>query len=131
MFGHHPLYGHNPWRGHDSMMIARLESFPPLAALLDEGITPEVLTERLLQDLPYTELEKSTTRHECRCSQDRAEIVLSDVARSELESAVTEGRSLEVQCDFCNTVYRLEVDGARSLLARTLATTELNGSDSP
>lgn len=99
-----------------TIMTVRLQSFPPMEDLLRGSSTPEDVMERLLADLPYTALSRSPLRYQCRCDRVRLLQAMSTISRDEIESMVREGRSLEIECDYCRTQYAIDVAELRGLL---------------
>jgi molecular chaperone Hsp33 len=99
-----------------AIMTERLSDFPSVASLLREGSGPEDFLERLLQDMPFTQLGNSPLKFECKCSHLRVVSSLATLAREELNSLVANGENLDVSCDFCGKSYVISPEHVRGLL---------------
>lgn len=101
-----------------ALMTARLETIPPIEALLRDDATPEAILKGLLDPLPYTMLADSALRFQCRCDSERLRDTLSTLSNADLEELISEGKDLEIECDWCHAEYRFTVDEVRALIAR-------------
>jgi len=97
-------------------MIERLESLPPLAGMLEQDLGAAALVSSVFGDAPYTLLESSEVRFDCRCSRDRAGRALATAARTEVEEALADGRGLETRCEFCGADYTFSREDLLALL---------------
>lgn len=91
-------------------IAARLEerilAAPSVTTWLKEGLGPEEILHRLLDDLELEILEKTEVRFHCGCSREKMEDVLVGLGRHELLDLMVSQETVEVHCDFCNTFYR-------------------------
>lgn len=100
-----------------AVMTARLGEFPPIEALLgEEGGTPDALVEELLYRMPHTRLAESPLSYGCQCSEVRVMASLASLPRHEIEEMVRDGQALEINCDYCGKLYRIELERLRGLL---------------
>ena len=81
---------------------AKLKELPSVTTMLDEGLTPEMILERLLGDLGLEIMDKLDTRFFCNCDKSRVEKALISIGRKELQSMIDDGKSVEINCHFCN-----------------------------
>ena len=98
-------------------MIARLSGDSPLVAWLQkpQGTALDLLA-MVLDGIPYTLLEESPLRFGCQCSALRLITSMSTLPREEIESFVSAGEPLEIRCDYCMQLYRLDTEQLRGLL---------------
>lgn len=100
------------------VMTERLKDFEDIVPLLARGAaSPEALLAETLYGMPYTKVGERTVRFGCNCSPERLAGSLASLPRADLESLAADGKTLEVQCDYCHTNYEFTLDQLRSLLA--------------
>ncbi len=99
----------------------RLEDLPPLAKVLADGQTPEMIASHLMAELDYEILERYPLRFECSCSWARSEKALMAIGRSELESLIAEGEAV-VDCHFCHERYIFGREAIEMMLDRVTST---------
>jgi molecular chaperone Hsp33 len=95
---------------------ARIKEITSITALLDEGLTPEQILERVLGDFSIEWNGTMPTRYKCNCSHARVAKVLISVGRKELESMIADGQPIEVNCHFCNTNHVFSIEELKTLL---------------
>ncbi|MCI9363086.1 MAG: Hsp33 family molecular chaperone HslO [Oscillospiraceae bacterium] len=96
-----------PGAGED--IISRLEhnlkGIPPVSSMVDEGLTPLKITERLLAGFSFDTLDEQQAIYRCDCSKERVERALISLGREELKKLMEEQETTEVCCHFCNNKY--------------------------
>lgn len=75
--------------------------------LTDNQLHPHTLLYRLFNELEVRAFETLPLAPRCRCSYDRAELILSSIAESE-RAELSDNGLLEMTCEFCGTVYSLK-----------------------
>ena len=80
--------------------------------------TPEELLEYLLGDFGLEIHEKRELRYHCNCSRERVEKALISLGKKEIESLLSDHKSQEVCCDFCNKKYIFSENDLEELLNR-------------
>ncbi len=125
------------WRG-GSLMLQRLPDNQPIlvgvdreedwnralilmdSATVAELVDPRLSAHRLLIRLFHEDgvraFPPSPLTANCRCSRDRILRALSTLPRHDLVAIRDEGEA-EITCEFCNTVYRLDVAELDSLIS--------------
>lgn len=95
--------------GADDDTIARLENnldtVLPVSTMIDQGMTPRKIAEKLLAGFLPEELESSQVAYRCDCSRQRVERALISLGREELQKLAEEQDPMEVGCHFCNQKY--------------------------
>lgn len=99
-----------------SALEARLSEMTSITALLEEGMTPEQILGQLLGDMDLQITDKEPCRFHCNCSHERVSKALISIGRQELTDMIDAGEPIEVNCHFCNTNYRFEVEELKQLL---------------
>ena len=103
--------------------IARLEEniqkIPSVTTMLEEGQTPESLLERVLEGFDIQINERMDTRFHCNCNKQRVEKALISIGRKELNEMIQEGKTIELNCHFCNTNYEFTVEELKEILRKT------------
>ena len=99
---------------------ARLKEITSITALLDEGNTPEMVLYHILGDMDLEINEKISTRFYCNCSKERVEKALISTGKKELQEMIDDGKTIEVNCHFCNRSYSFSVEELEELLARAV-----------
>ena len=102
--------------------IAKLEEnvqkITSVTNLLEEGHTPESLLEKVLEDFDMEINEKVPTEFYCNCSRERVEKALISIGRKELNEMIQEGKSIEMNCHFCNKNYEFTVEELKEILRK-------------
>lgn len=99
-----------------SALETRLSEMTSITALLEEGMTPEQILEKLLGDMNLEITDREPCQFKCNCSHERVSKALISIGRQELSDMIAEGKPVEVNCHFCNTNYRFEVEELEELL---------------
>lgn len=105
-------------------MIDRLEQrlgeITSITALLDEGMTPEMILDKILGDMGLEILEKSPARFYCNCNKERVEKALISIGKKELQDMIDDGKTVEVNCHFCNKNYQFTVEELKALYEKAV-----------
>ena len=99
-----------------SALEKRLGEITSITALLDAGNTPEMILEHILGGFGLEILDKLPTAFSCNCSEERIEKALISVGKQELQSMIEDGKTIEVNCHFCNKHYPVTVERLKELL---------------
>lgn len=93
----------------------KLGEITSITELLDEGNTPEMILEHILGEFGLEMMEQVPTRFYCNCDKARVEKALVSIGRKELREMIDEGKSIEVNCHFCNKNYEFTVEDLEML----------------
>lgn len=106
----------------EEAVIAKLEdnlkTLPSVTAMLDGGLTPEMMLDKVLDGLEHEILDKIDTKFYCDCSRERVEKVVISIGKKDIQSLIEEGKPAEVHCHFCNTNYQFTTEELKSLLKK-------------
>lgn len=94
----------------------KLAEITSITALLDAGSTPEMILDHVLGDFGLEILDKLPAAFSCNCSKERIEKALISVGRKELQDMIDDGKTIEVNCHFCNKHYPVTVEELKQLL---------------
>ena len=56
----------------------------------------------------------------CNCDKKRVEKALVSIGKKELQEMIDEGKSIEVNCHFCNKNYEFSVEELKELLSQAV-----------
>ena len=86
-----------------------------VTALLDQGMTPEQLLERVLDGFDVEITDRMPCSFTCNCSKERVEKALISIGKKELQEMIDEDKPIEVNCHFCGKTYRFDVDELKKM----------------
>ena len=93
----------------------KLSSVDSVTSYLDRGFTPEQLLDEFLGEFGLEILDKMPIQFTCNCTKSRVEKALISIGGRELQEMIDEGKSIEVNCQFCNKHYEFSVDELKKL----------------
>ena len=82
--------------------------------LAEDGL--EAVFEQVLKGLPYHLVGEDEVGYTCYCSREKVSEAVLGVGKAELESMIADGETVEVSCQFCDTVYRFTPEQLKELL---------------
>ena len=103
-----------------STLENRLKEITSITSLLDAGNTPEMILEHILGDFDLEILDKIPTQFACNCSRERIEKALISIGKKELQEMINEGKTIEMNCHFCNKNYPVTVEELKGLLEKAV-----------
>ncbi|MFA5576251.1 MAG: Hsp33 family molecular chaperone HslO [Tissierellaceae bacterium] len=92
-----------------------LKNIGPVSQLIDRGLGPEDIMEKILGQFEMQILDKIQIEYQCDCSRERIERILISLGREELKSMIEEDGQGEVVCHFCNTKYHFDKEELEKL----------------
>jgi molecular chaperone Hsp33 len=100
-----------------AIITERMRDFEQMEPLFASGAAePEALLREILYGMPYTHVGEDTLRFGCNCSQTRVAASLASLPKHEIRAMVSDGRVLEIGCDYCGKEYRVAPEQLRGLL---------------
>ena len=107
----------------DEKVVDKLEEklahVKSVTAMLDNGYTPEMILEELLGEFGLEITDTMPTKFTCNCDKKRVEKALIGVGRKNLNEMVQDGKTIEVNCHFCNAKYEFTVEELKELIKRS------------
>lgn len=101
-----------------SRLEEKLKNITSVTSLLDAGMTPEMILEEVIGEFGLEILDKIPTEFSCNCSKERIEKALISVGKEELTNMINDGKTIEVNCHFCNKNYPFTVDELKEMLEK-------------
>lgn len=100
-------------------------------SMLAETIEPQELLQlsgdevlyRLFHQEQLRLLRRDAVSFRCSCSRERTERMLHSLGRAELNDILREQGSIQVNCEFCNQLYRFDADAVAGIFAPALVPT--------
>lgn len=93
----------------------RIASLPSITTMLQEGMKPEDILEKILGDHGLKMLETKPCEFRCDCSRERTLKLLALMGADELNSMIEEGNGAELNCVFCNEKYAFSTDELKEI----------------
>ncbi len=94
----------------------RVERIGSVTELLDQGITPEELLEKLLSGLGVEMTETIPVQYACNCSKQRVTRAIASIGKKDLQEMVDDQQPIEVNCQFCDKHYVFTPEELKNLL---------------
>ena len=94
----------------------RLSEIPSVTAMLDQGLMPEDIMNRILEGMDPVFQEKIPVGFHCTCSREHTADMIQSLSRKELKEMIDEGNEIEVKCNFCGNTYTFSVDELKAML---------------
>ena len=82
--------------------------------LAEDGL--EAVFKQVLKGLEHHIVGEDEVGYRCKCSRERVARSILGIGKDELESMVSEGKDVDVSCQFCDTVYTFTPDDISDLL---------------
>ena len=98
-----------------SALEEKVAKITSVTSLLEKGMTPEEILEEVLGDLGVEFTDKIPTGFYCDCSKEKVSKALVSVGNKELQAMIDEGKEIEVNCHFCNTNYKFNVEELKEI----------------
>ncbi|SCZ76709.1 Hsp33 family molecular chaperone HslO [Pseudobutyrivibrio xylanivorans] len=99
-------------------VIAKLEenlkTLPSVTDMLSAGKTPEQMLETVLAGLDIDFKETYQVCYKCDCSRDRVIKSLASLGKEDMDDIISDGKPVEVRCQFCNEAYEFAIDELKS-----------------
>lgn len=101
------------------LMTERLKDFEDIVPLLARGAaSPEKLLAETLYGMPYTKVGDREVQFACQCSPERLAISLASLPRSDIDALMADGKTLEIECDYCGKTYEFTQQELRALVEK-------------
>jgi molecular chaperone Hsp33 len=89
---------------------------PPVSQMVDEGLLPEEIAEKILEYLDPQVLEQVPVKFQCQCTRERLVRVLKAIGLAELESLLKEEGQAEITCSFCGEKYLFSAEDLQEII---------------
>lgn len=98
----------------------KLATMKPFTTLMEEGNSPEDISNLLLGEFNLNILDKIPVSFYCNCSKERVEKALISIGKEELENIIEEDKKATLHCHFCNKDYNFNENELKELLKNSL-----------
>ena len=82
--------------------------------LAEDGL--EAVFYQVLKGLEHHIVGEDEVGYRCKCSRERVSSAILGIGKAELEKMISEGKDVDVSCQFCDTVYNFTPDDIAELL---------------
>lgn len=96
----------------------KLSEVSSVTDLLDQGLTPEELLERLLGDFGLEITDTLPASYYCNCTRERVEQAIVSIGSRDIREMIQENKPIEVKCQFCDQAYTFDVEDLKRILAK-------------
>lgn len=107
----------------EDKVIAQLEQnlaeFSSVTQVLEEGKLPEQMLEVLLKGLDLEITDTMSAQFYCNCGKKRVEKAIISIGKKDIQEMISDNKSIEVNCHFCNTSYTFSVEELKELLKKS------------
>lgn len=103
-----------------SRLEAKLGEITSITTLLNEGNTPEMILEHILGEFGLEITDKIPTQFYCNCTKDRVEKALISIGKKDIQEMIEDGKTIEVNCHFCNENYHFTVEELEQMLEKAV-----------
>jgi molecular chaperone Hsp33 len=93
-----------------------LKNIPPISKLIEEGLTPEQILEKLFGKDHVKILEKMPVQFICSCSKKRFGDAIISLGKDEIKDMIETDGMAEAHCHFCNEKYIFSKEELESFL---------------
>ena len=83
-----------------------IKGIKSVTQMLDGGMSPEDIIRTALKNFEVEVLYEQEIEYKCNCSKDRVEKALISMGREELKSMAEEMDEAEINCHFCDKIYK-------------------------
>lgn len=80
----------------------RLQTMPSISSLIEQGVTPEQILEKVLGEGNVSILETTPVQFHCECSRERISSAIMSLGSTEIQDMIDTDGQAEAQCHFCN-----------------------------
>lgn len=94
----------------------RLKEFSSITSLMDKGMTPEDMMNKLFEGYDIVFNDSITPAYHCDCSKERVYKAVMSVGKAEIEDMIADGEPIEVGCHFCNKKYIFDIPDLKSMI---------------
>ena len=94
-----------------------LQQIHSVTDLLEQGMMPQDMVRALMGDLEVEILDSIPTRYSCNCSKERVTRAVASLGRKDLEELIAQGKTIEVNCEFCDSHYYFTVDDLKGFIS--------------
>ncbi len=99
-----------------SQIEENLKGVSSVTDLLDQGLSPEELLDRLLGNVGLVVTDTMPAAFACTCSRERVGAAIASLDQAEIQDMIDDGKDIEARCKYCNTIYTFSVEELKQML---------------
>lgn len=92
------------------LLEQNIKAMPSVTAMLEQGKTVRDMLDMALQGFQPDILDSYPVTYRCDCSRERVEGMLRSLGRKEVEKLRDEDPIAEVNCQFCDKTYKVDLN---------------------
>lgn len=92
------------------LLEQNIKAMPSVTAMLEQGKTVRDMLDMALQGFRPDILDSYHVTYRCDCSRERVEDMLRSLGRKEVEKLRDEDPIAEVNCQFCDKIYKVDLN---------------------
>lgn len=93
-----------------------LKNITSVTEMLEKGMTPEQLLEEILKGFDIQIMDNIPAQYKCNCSKERVSRAIASIGRKDIQEMIDDGEPIEVNCQFCNSHYKFDIDELKELI---------------
>ncbi|WP_018247829.1 Hsp33 family molecular chaperone HslO [Orenia marismortui] len=101
-----------------TQLESNLSKINSVSALIESGLTPEEILEKLLDGFEFRVLEKADVKFKCKCNRDRIAALALSLGEEDLKDILEEQGKVEIRCHFCGETYKFNEGDIAEILKR-------------
>jgi len=101
-----------------SKLESNLNSLGSVSRLIETGITPEELLDKVLEGFSYDITKVTEVEYNCSCSKGQTLEIVNTLNVDEIKESLKEDGYVEVTCHYCNESYRYNEEYLKEHLER-------------
>lgn len=99
-----------------SALERNLAKVHSVTGLLEEGLTPQDILEKLTSPLGFKFMGQIPVAYHCGCCREKVEKILLSLGRAELQDMADKGEPVQVECHFCDKKYQFGPEEIKGLM---------------
>ncbi len=101
-----------------SDLETRLKDFSSITTLMDQGMTPLNMMEKLFEGYDLDITDEISPGYHCDCSKERVYKAVMSIGKTDIEEMIADNKPIEVNCHFCNKNYLFDVNELNKMIAQ-------------
>ena len=99
-----------------SDLETRLKDFSSITTLMDEGMTPKDMMQKLFAGYDIVFNDEITPTYHCDCSKERVYKAVMSIGKNDIEDMIADNKPIEVNCHFCNKNYIFDINDLKQMI---------------